>query len=127
MDIIANDLEGQLVAKNSCYEALPLAHHRHVQTMLSYKHLGKRFYRVTIQINHWPPKQYKNWVCFRVHKYVSTASPDNNYYYYYKWRALESLCILHAASASLTVKISKIPKEIHVLRFCLSRQKHAKT
>jgi len=86
MDIIANDLEGQLVAKNSCYEALPLTHQRHVQTMLSYKHLGKRFYRVTIQINHWPPKQYKNWVRFRVHKYVSTASPDDNYYYYYQWR-----------------------------------------
>src|SRR6218665_1115665 len=32
-----------------------------------------------------------------------------------------------AAFACLTVKVSKITKEKHVLHFCLSRQKHAKT
>ena len=35
--------------------------------------------------------------------------------------------VYYAASASLTVRISKITKEKYILQFSLSRQKHAKT
>src|SRR6218665_1347775 len=36
-------------------------------------------------------------------------------------------CVHSAAAASLTVKISKITKEKHVLQFRLSHKRHAKT
>ena len=77
--VIAKDLEDQLVAKNASCEAFRLAHQRHVQTMLSYKNLGKSFYRVTQQIiDHQSNKRTGLASQFISTLFVSKGSPDDN-------------------------------------------------